>query len=86
MIHGEHSIGAFEAKTHFSRVLDRVEQGETILITRHGHTIAKLVPIKNENRERAKEAMRRISDRRGRLKTASLQDLIETIHEGHQYP
>ena len=29
MNNSEHSIGAFEAKTHFSRVLNRVEQGET---------------------------------------------------------
>ncbi len=39
------SIGAAEAKTHFSRMLDRVEhRGETITITRHGEPIADLVP------------------------------------------
>ena len=39
-------VGAFEAKTHLSRLLDEVEAGETIMITRHGKRIAELVPSK----------------------------------------
>ena len=38
------SIGSYEAKTHLPRLLNRVEQGETILITKRGKTIAKIVP------------------------------------------
>lgn len=38
------SIGAFEAKTHFSQLLGRVEQGEEILITKRGKPVAKLSP------------------------------------------
>ena len=37
-------MGAFEAKTHFSSLLERVEKGEQIIITRHGKPVAKLVP------------------------------------------
>lgn len=37
------TIGAFDAKTHFSKLLDQVEQGEEIIITRHGAPVAKLV-------------------------------------------
>jgi prevent-host-death family protein len=37
-------IGAFEAKNKLSALLDRVEQGEEIVITRHGKPVAKLVP------------------------------------------
>jgi prevent-host-death family protein len=33
-------IGAFEAKTKFSELLDRVENGETIIITRRGKAVA----------------------------------------------
>jgi len=36
-------IGAFEAKTHFSNLLDRVANGEEITITKHGKAIARLV-------------------------------------------
>ena len=39
------TIGAFEAKTHLSALLDRVAQGERITITRHGVPAAMLVPI-----------------------------------------
>jgi prevent-host-death family protein len=37
-------IGAYEAKTHFSQLLDRVEKGERITITKHGKPVAVLVP------------------------------------------
>ncbi|MFY9231666.1 MAG: type II toxin-antitoxin system prevent-host-death family antitoxin [Candidatus Nanopelagicales bacterium] len=36
--------GAFEAKTHFLSLLDCVEMGEEILITKHGRPVARLVP------------------------------------------
>ncbi|MBA3591549.1 type II toxin-antitoxin system Phd/YefM family antitoxin [Methylibium sp.] len=37
-------VGAFEAKTHLSALLERVERGEEIVITRHGRPVARLVP------------------------------------------
>ena len=39
-------IGAFDAKTHFAQLLNKVKEGECISITRHGVPIAVLVPIK----------------------------------------
>lgn len=41
-----HSIGAFEAKTHLSALLDRVERGEELTITRRGVPVARLVPVR----------------------------------------
>jgi prevent-host-death family protein len=38
-------LGAFEAKTHLSDLLDRVSKGERITITRHGVPVAMLVPV-----------------------------------------
>jgi prevent-host-death family protein len=38
-------VGAFEAKTHLSQLLDEVEKGGRIYITRHGKRIAELSPI-----------------------------------------
>jgi prevent-host-death family protein len=38
------TVGAFAAKTHFSALLERVVQGEEIVITRHGRPVARLVP------------------------------------------
>lgn len=39
------AIGAYEAKTHFSELLEKVEAGEEFTITRHGTPVARLVPI-----------------------------------------
>ncbi|HXD05412.1 MAG TPA: type II toxin-antitoxin system prevent-host-death family antitoxin [Burkholderiaceae bacterium] len=39
------SVGAFEAKTHLSALLERVERGEEFVITRHGRPVAKLAPV-----------------------------------------
>lgn len=41
------SIGAFEAKTHFSQLLTKVEKGEKFIITKHGDEIAMLIPIES---------------------------------------
>jgi prevent-host-death family protein len=39
-----HTVGSYEAKTHLPQLLERVEHGETITITRHGKPVALLVP------------------------------------------
>ena len=77
-------IGAYEAKTHLPRLLDRVARGESLTITRHGKPVARLVPVAGE-RERAQEVAARILERRKHLKRVPLADLIATIHEGHRY-
>lgn len=40
----ESLVGSYDAKTHLPKLLDRVEHGETFVITRHGKPLAKLVP------------------------------------------
>jgi prevent-host-death family protein len=57
-------VGAFEAKNKLGQLLDQVERGEEITITRHGKQIARLVPAKpGFNREEARAAVRRIRER-----------------------
>ncbi|MCM8748479.1 type II toxin-antitoxin system prevent-host-death family antitoxin [Thermomicrobiaceae bacterium CFH 74404] len=60
------AIGAFEAKVHFSELLDRVEKGERIVITRRGVPVAQLVPVspRRGDPEQVVEAFRRF--RRGK--------------------
>ena len=43
-----YAVGAYEARTHFSELLEKVESGEEITITKHGTPVARLVPIKKE--------------------------------------
>jgi len=59
-------FGAFEAKNKLGQLLDLVEHGEEVIITRHGKAVARLVPPKRAvNRDQARAAIRRIvSERR----------------------
>ena len=62
-------IDAFEAKNKFGQLLDWVERGEEITITRHGKEVARLVPAKyGFNRAEAHAALRRIRARAEQLK------------------
>jgi prevent-host-death family protein len=45
-------INVHEAKTHLSRLLVRVEQGERIVVARSGTPVAMLVPIENRPKSR----------------------------------
>jgi prevent-host-death family protein len=40
------TVGAYEAKTHLPRLLDEVEAGRTITITKHGRPVARLIGIR----------------------------------------
>jgi prevent-host-death family protein len=42
------TIGIFEAKTHLSSLVDEVEKGREVVITRHGRPVAKLVRAQSE--------------------------------------
>jgi prevent-host-death family protein len=44
-------VGAFEAKTHLSALLDRVARGEEIVITKRGRPVARPVPAAAADRE-----------------------------------
>jgi prevent-host-death family protein len=61
------TVGAFEAKTHLSELLDRVKAGEEVTITRHGSPVAQLVPVRNkssrEERQAAISSIRRLAEK-----------------------
>ncbi len=57
-------FGAFEAKNKLSALLDRVEKGEEITITRHGRPVARLVPAPGGvDRAGARAALDRLRER-----------------------
>jgi prevent-host-death family protein len=62
-------IGAFEAKNTLGTLLNRVERGEEIVITRHGRPVARLVPNTGRvDRSQARAAAERIRARAQSLK------------------
>ncbi len=71
------TVGAFEAKTHFARLLERVANGEQIVITRHGTPVARLVPFAKPDTARTRRAISRLkASRKGcRLDGLSWQEL-----------
>ena len=73
------TVGTFEAKTHLSALLEQVERGEEITITRHGKAVARLVPAVAVSRGRLEDTVARLKVfRRGRrLSDRSAKALIE---------
>ena len=78
-------VGAQEAKTHLPRLLDAVERGETVVITRRGAAIARLSPIDADKREQVAQAIARTRALRRRLPRIPLDELLAARHEGHKY-
>jgi prevent-host-death family protein len=56
------TVGAFEAKTYLSAILDQVEKGEQITITKHGKPVAKLVPISNIDQKQISENIKHLKE------------------------
>jgi prevent-host-death family protein len=57
-------VGAFEAKNTLGTLLNRVESGEEIVITRHGKPVARLVPnTGSADRSQARAAFERLRER-----------------------
>ena len=50
-------IGAFEAKTHFSQILEKAEKGEDFIITKRGKPVAKIIPFEQEPEMTWEEAL-----------------------------
>ncbi len=75
-------VGAFEAKNKLGQLLDIVEQGEEVTITRHGKEVARLVPAKGAfSRKAAHEAVRRIREMRQGVTLGGLK-IKDLINEG----
>ena len=71
-------VGAYEAKTHLPKLLERVAEGERITITRHGVPVAYLVPVADSSRRPLSQTIRELRMlRRGRSLDTPVKDLIE---------
>jgi len=66
------TIGTFDAKTHFSALIEQVEKGEQVTITKHGKPVAKLIPTSLKNPEQARLAIQRIESLSKNLKLKGL--------------
>jgi prevent-host-death family protein len=76
------TVGAYEAKTHLSRLLEEVEAGGEVIVTKHGRPIARIVPIDEPKRSR-KEVLADL-DAFSRGKTLGDISIRELIDEGRR--
>ena len=53
----QQQIGAFEAKTHFSRIIEEVEHGADYVITKRGKPVAKIIPFEQKKEMTRLEAL-----------------------------
>jgi prevent-host-death family protein len=78
-------IQASEAKVHLPQLLDDVERGETLVITRHGRPIARIVPEPHQRREEIDSAIESIKRLRKHTGKITVDELLSARHEGHKY-
>ncbi len=77
-------VGAFEAKNKLGQLLDRVEAGEEIAITRRGKVVARLVPPDSPlDRERGRRAAQNIREMRKGISLGRLR-IKDLINEGRR--
>ena len=81
-----HTYGAFEAKTHLGQILDEVEQGKSVVISRHGREIAilKPYPLIDDNQHRVAKAIQAIRTMRKGVTLGDDLSIKELIEEGRR--
>src|SRR5437763_8187939 len=82
-------VQASEAKTHLPQLLDEVERGATIVITRHGRRIARLVPEAQRRQQEIDAAIDAIKalgkEIRAEHGAMTIEEILSLRHEGHKY-
>lgn len=84
------TIGAYEAKTKLSALLDRVEKGETLTITRNGRPVARLVPARPAAASQPGSVAEGLRALRETLRAEGVEpftpeEIVELIHSGRKY-
>jgi prevent-host-death family protein len=72
------------AKAKLSELVDQVERGETVVITRHGKPIARLVPDENGRKERFDRAVEKMNELRKHTKPTTIEEIIAWKNEGRR--
>ena len=76
---------ASEAKARFAELLDQVEDGRTVRITRRGRLIVRLVPEPDVRKAEVAEALEKLRALRKQVGKAPLDEVLASRHEGHRY-
>lgn len=74
-------IGAYEAKTNLSRLLNKVRDGEQFVITRHGQPVAELIPYSRLGADAMRRIVSELRETRSALADSGLR-LRQLLGEG----
>lgn len=77
-------VGAFEAKTQLSKLLELARRGERIIITKHGVPVAQLTAVADRRMQGASETIEEIKAIRGRSKPGG-ESIRSLIAEGRRF-
>lgn len=78
------TVQASEAKTHLPQLLDDVERGATLIITRHGRPIARLVPEETERQTKIDKAIRDIKEAQRDAPRMTVEEILSARDEGRR--
>ena len=79
------TVGAFEAKTHFSELLERARNGEKIIINKRGVPAAMLVPIETRDSLSPAQAVARLKKLRRGIRLEKGTTIRDLIDDGRKY-
>lgn len=71
------TVGAYESKTHLPRLLEEVEAGSSITITKHGRPVARLVGIRGSTAQNPDPVASFAEAREGLTLGMSLREAID---------
>ncbi len=82
-------ITAFEAKTRFGELLERVSQGEEVVITRHDKPVARLIPEGAQRLDEVRRSVQGLRDLQERIRRRSkvklsIREVRAAIKEGRR--
>jgi len=77
-------VQASAAKARFSELLDEVERGETVVITRHGKAIATLMPRSEQRQREVAQAIAEIKELRKRMPRVTRDEILAWRDEGRK--
>lgn len=87
-------VGAYDAKTHLPKLLERTQKGERFVITKHGRPVAELVPVTRTDPDAVRRTIADIRSFRETLRKRGVsikgvlkkdEALRDLAHKGHRY-
>ncbi len=78
-------VGTYEAKARLSELIDKAEAGETVVITRHGKPVVRLVADQEARRAKVREIFDWMFAERAKRPGATVEEILEMRDEGRRF-